>query len=355
MVEKASDDAVNNAFKVWTSGPSSNTNFLGRTGITLRVGSQVCKTAVLSLYGDQDTGELKRRELRFSTYKRVGGHFNFAGDPDTTWYIVDEEIAALCAFLADDFEQPGRYRVIDMNSPAAEFLKLLEDDGDGELHAVIATLASGTDSKVVADALAQTSAGITSAELAVIAARRDLLAVAAELASQSDTTETMMQNCIGDAWWIFGGRYVGQLPRRDLIQLDEHDLALISGDGSLHIVELKGPVVGSLLKKHRNHWIVGAPVHDATMQAFNYLRSADEQALQLQTNVAEELDIHIKLRRSFATVVVGHRDHVTNSDAPAGALELALRTYNSHLSRVQVVTYDQLLESAERALQFDVV
>ena len=30
-----------------------------------------------------------------------------------------------------------------------------------------------------------------------------------------------------------------------------------------------------------------------------------------------------------------------------------MRTYNSHLSRVEVITYDDLLDTAERALRFE--
>lgn len=91
------------------------------------------------------------------------------------------------------------------------------------------------------------------------------------------------------------------------------------------------------------------------MQAANYLRTADEEALALQTLAAEELGIDIRLRRAFATVVVGHKDHVRADDIPDGQLELALRTYNAQLSRVQVVTYDQLIDTALRSLSFDVV
>jgi hypothetical protein len=157
---------------------------------------------------------------------------------------------------------------------------------------------------------------------------------------------------LGNAWWLFGGRYVGRLQRADLLQLDEHDIPLITADGALHIVELKGPRIPSLVKKHRNHWIVGKDVHEATMQATNYIRSADEQALSVQSLVREELGFEVALRRVSATVVIGHRDHVAAEDLPEGQLALALRTYNSALARVQVVTYDELLEGARRALEF---
>lgn len=73
------------------------------------------------------------------------------------------------------------------------------------------------------------------------------------------------------------------------------------------------------------------------------------------TVLADELGIDIRLRRAFATVVVGHKDHIRAHDMPAGQLELARRTYNAQLSRVQVVTYDQPTDIPLRSLSFDVV
>ena len=184
-------------------------------------------------------------------------------------------------------------------------------------------------------------------------ARRDLVRRASELTREDGVTEQAIQRAIGDAWWIFGGRYIRVLERRDLLSLDQHDIPLITADGSLHIVELKSPRVPALVRKHRNHWIVGAEVHEATMQAANYIRSADELGLQLQALVSEELGIEVKLRRVFATVVIGHRDHISDPGVPPDQLDLALRTYNASLSRVEVVTFDQLFDAANRSLQFE--
>lgn len=88
------------------------------------------------------------------------------------------------------------------------------------------------------------------------------------------------------------------------------------------------------------------------MQAVNYVRSSDELGAATQRNLRDELGIEVDLRRSFATVVIGHRDHIGASDLSSGQLDICLRTYNAALNRVQVVTYDQLFDSAERSLEF---
>jgi hypothetical protein len=110
-----------------------------------------------------------------------------------------------------------------------------------------------------------------------------------------------------------------------------------------------------LITQHRNHWIVSDTVHEAVMQATNYLRTADEQALTVQTNIREEFGIEVSLRRPAATVVIGHREHLDAPGMPDAQFDIALRTYNGMLSRVQVITYDQLFAAAKQALRFDAV
>jgi drug/metabolite transporter (DMT)-like permease len=50
------------------------------------------------------------------------------------------------------------------------------------------------------------------------------------------------------------------------------------------------------------------------------------------------------------TVVIGHPRYVT-ADVSAAEVSETLRTYNTHVSRVQVMTYKDLLDGAERTLR----
>jgi hypothetical protein len=160
-----------------------------------------------------------------------------------------------------------------------------------------------------------------------------------------------MQREMGDSYWLFGGRYVGVADRRNLAVLDQHDVPLLGADGTLHIVELKGPNVAKLVHRHRNHLAVGTEVHEAVSQAMNYIRGLDEQGPTLSTTYRNEFGWDYDMRRVFATVVIGHPAHVRDVDARQ--VEQALRTYNSHLSRVEVITWATLLEAAARALEFE--
>lgn len=351
---RPTDEPMNDAFRMWTSQQSPNPNYLGLVGATVKLGKRVCKTASLAQFGDGESGEVKKRVLQLRAYDRDGGGFDF-NNPTVSWYIENDEIDRLLAFLSEDVGQTGRYRVVNADSPVADLLDLLDGREQQELHRVIEALAAGSDPRLVADALGRSSAGLTGAELAVIEARRQLVAEVVALAQEPDVTEPKLQRMIGNAWWLFGGRYVGVLQRRDIFNFDQHDIPLITGDGALHIVELKSPRVPSLIKRHRNHWIVGDEAHEAVMQATNYLRTADEEALAVQTNIREEFGIEVSLRRPSATVVIGHREHLFAPDMPDAQFDIALRTYNGMLSRVQVITYDQLLATADQALRFDKV
>jgi hypothetical protein len=200
-------------------------------------------------------------------------------------------------------------------------------------------------------ALAATDEGLSAAEGAVISQRRGLVTRLRRMVEKPDTTETDLQRVMGDTYWLFGGQYVGVASARNLAPLDQHDIPLLGADGTLHVVELKSPNVPSLVRRHRNHWMVGADVHEATSQAMNYLRNLDETGATLTTTYRNESGVDYDMRRVFATVVIGHPVHVTHADRRT--VEQTIRSYNAHLSRVEVITYASLLDAAERTLEFE--
>jgi hypothetical protein len=86
----------------------------------------------------------------------------------------------------------------------------------------------------------------------------------------------------------------------------------------------------------------------------NYLRTLDEMALGLRTAHRDDLGLDRDYRRASAIVIIGHPSRSSTGVTNRAQVEQTLRTYNSHLSRVQVLTYADLLDAAGRALQFDV-
>ncbi len=341
---------VDDEFKVWASKTRTSANQLGLEGVTLKKGPRVCKTVALARYGSPETGEVKKTELRFRTARRDGtGGFDFDGAE--TWACENAEIERLQAFL-DEHLEPGRYRLLSAESTEAAIVEMLRS-GDVNAHDLVRLVGRDGGVDLLATALAQSEFGLSAAEAAVVGRRRELVAELAALVADPAATETDVQRLIGNEWWIFGGRYVGVADRRSLTMLDQFDIPLLGADGTLHVVELKGPNVPKLVHRHRSHVIVGQQVHEGVAQAMNYLRSMDEQGATLETTYRNEFGQEYDMRRVFATVVVGHPTHVQGTDVDERQIDQTIRSYNAHLSRLQVITYKDLVDAAGRALAFE--
>ncbi|MEV0957436.1 Shedu anti-phage system protein SduA domain-containing protein [Streptomyces sp. NPDC049951] len=214
-------------------------------------------------------------------------------------------------------------------------------------------------SSIVQFAAASSAAGLSAAETAVIARRRTLIAELKHMIADPATTETDLHRKIRGNYWIFGGRYTG-VARGSIVPMDRYDIPLFCADGSLHIIELKGSYIPDLVERHRQHLIPGEEVHKATMQAANYIRQLDEGGAALET-LYRNSGLNYDLRRGRATVIIGNQDFV---DIPAdpvrqvGAvtrsmIDQTIRTYDSLINRIDVLTWADLLDSAERSLRFE--
>ena len=159
--------------------------------------------------------------------------------------------------------------------------------------------------------------------------------------------EADVQRALEGQSWIFGGRFVDEAAHRRLVPGDEVDIPLIRGDGALHIVELKRSMSlkGPLVKRYRDAWVPAAQVHEAVGQAVNYLTGLDENRERIRA------DFGIETRRASALVLVGHP--ALHPEVPEEEVNEALRTFNAHLTRVEVLTYKELVDNAERSLAGD--
>ncbi|MEU1185558.1 Shedu anti-phage system protein SduA domain-containing protein [Streptomyces sp. NPDC005820] len=176
------------------------------------------------------------------------------------------------------------------------------------------------------------------------AQRRAGLAALRKVVENPEALERDLQQALQGQFWIFGGEYAGEAARRRLVPGDEVDIPLIRGDGSVTIVEIKRAMAlpGPLVKRYRNGWIPSAQIHDAVGQALNYLVRLDEQRLTILNQFG------LETRWARALVLVGHP--AAQPGVPEGAINEVLRTANTHLSRIDVLTYKELLDNAERSL-----
>jgi hypothetical protein len=156
------------------------------------------------------------------------------------------------------------------------------------------------------------------------------------------STEKDLRAVLTAECWVFGGHYIPPVRRENIPVLDQVDLALIGLDTAIHIVIVGPANVPELVVEAVDGYRVGPDVQDLVTRAVNQLLNVDKQEAVIQATLG------VETRRAFATVVVGHPAYAAK--LPGTHLRDTLRTYGSYLSGIEVMTYQQLMDSAERSL-----
>lgn len=306
--------------------------------VVLKNGPQAWKTAALLSFGNETTGQVRRRTLRVQTWVRSpSGTYGFEQKADYRWSCDNDEINTLSMLLTTQLPAAGTYEVVNESSPTAAISRLLAGDAGVAAQAVAELLAV----PAVRDALVDSGAAAAGADLVNARRQRTALDRLSNAVMRPETNERDLQQALSGEWWLFGGRFLGQYSRRMLTSLDQLDIPLLRADGSLHIVELKRANIPKLVIKHRSHLVPGEEVHLAASQAMNYLRALDEEAALIRQNFG------VDVRRAAATVVIGHPNYCPFDDE---AVMQTLRTYSGHLARLEIITYAELLAGASAAL-----
>lgn len=246
-------------------------------------------------------------------------------------------------FLDAPEDRPGRYRLLRGRAEKAVWLeRVLRERVDIEEPAEVAHRIA-TSAEAVAFLAADTN-GQMVLRAAELRRRSAGLAALRNVVEDPTASEYTLQRALEGQHWIFGGRFVGEAVHRRLVPGDEVDIPLIRGDGALHVVELKraASLAGPLVKKYRGSWVPTAQVHNAVGQAVNYLVGLDENRNRLRD------ELGIETRRASAMVLIGHP--LVQPSVPEESINEALRTLNTHVNRVEVLTYKELIDNAERSL-----
>ncbi|MEU6530458.1 Shedu anti-phage system protein SduA domain-containing protein [Streptomyces sp. NPDC046928] len=346
----------------------------------------ISKAGNLSVRGSQSTGALKsdvvialikRRTEDPATHRAARSFVERTGKPvfllqraseeSIEWHpmggyvlSVDPRGQDFLTKLADVFDAPP-HQVIPMSADFAAINAIQYLEGLGITGSVMGSaLSEWHDLKNMFASVIQSEIGLSSAEVAVVSQRRKLVAELKEMIADPSTTERDLHNKIKGHYWVFGGRYTGVSDRNSLIPMDEYDIPLFCADGSIHIVELKGSYIKKLVERQRSHLIPGKEVHKAVGQAMNYLRDLDEAGAAMETYYRRN-GIEYDLCRARATVVIGNPDHVevpadtrlNLGPATRQTIDQAIRTYNALINRIEVVTWADLLDAADRSLKFE--
>lgn len=155
----------------------------------------------------------------------------------------------------------------------------------------------------------------------------------------ADPSETKYQNHLQKHPWMFGSEYSELLDRRKWTRDDNLDFMLRrTVDNYLEIVEIKTPAAMPLFNYDKSHdsFYASAKLSLAMGQVKRYIEEVERNSDAI---IAKDRIDPLKIRARIIIGVDGEGDQ-----------QAALRTLNSHLHRVEIVTFDQLLRVAKRTL-----
>lgn len=301
---------------------------------------EIHKTATIWLALEPDDSEKLILIVNSWTPRPDGSGFDLRPGA-SQWACENDVIGELHRFLAARFGTPEPQAEHD--APLAEVIRKVQS-GEADVSQLAQLAEALADAPNAAAVLAEHGALQVLLDGIQTAKQRDVIATLSEVVRNPDAKEKEFQRILDESWWMFGGKYIEKTKRRSLTVLTQLDVPLIRADGVLHVVELKRACIPDLVVKHREFFVVGPEVNKAVGQTLNYLREFDEQRDVIKNRLG------IECRRAFATVVIGHPEHVPDAAARAQVAD-TLRTYNAHLSRVEVITYADLIQGAEKALE----
>jgi len=323
-------------YKAWSSHSSSNPQYHGMQSVQLKTVGNTHKAACMKFYGSDPVTPSHAR-LEITQHRKRGGVFNFDEKGEIHFYLEDDEIQVLKAFLAGQFlPADGYYVRVDSKEMAQQVAKYSTEN-------LAEVLAAISDKTHLVEAIQASGHADFLADYVTNEKKRVEIGHLETAVWAPESDERVFQKILEKNPWMFGGQYVAT-GERTLVLGDQFDVPLITADGSLHLIELKRADASPIVRKHHNHWIVGGPVHEAVSQTQNYLRSLDEDRYRIKS------EFGVDPRRLHATVVIGHIDQA-NSPVPMETIYETIRTYNSHMTRITVMTYDQLVVNARNALK----
>lgn len=156
---------------------------------------------------------------------------------------------------------------------------------------------------------------------------------------EENPSEQAFQDLLGANPWLFGSEYSELLDRRMWTRDQNKDFVMRrTVDGYLEIIEIKRPIKGALFNYDKSHdtYYASAPVSQVVGQVMNYIERAETHRHNIRSMDGEDT---LKIR---ARIILGRDGDERQQEA--------LRTYNAHLHRIEVLTFDQLLRIGGRIL-----
>ncbi len=322
--------------------------------VVLKDGPRSRKWALLYQIIDPKTGETHHYSLRLEAARGTKAK-GWAVEAERSISLDsegDDEIERLMLFLWGVLKEglPGEGRWSVLNARATSqiryFRRLFKQAAPAQkLDSVRAILdelaASQVDAATVAEALSD-GEGDTLRELGAASRMVQCKKALAELEELLDRNadEGEYQKLLESNPWMFGTEYAVLLDRRKWVRDDQQDFVLRrTADDYLEIVEIKTSLGGKplfLADASRHSMYPRAELSQAVGQAIRYIEQVEGQRATIRLEDDED---PLKVQ---ARVILGR-------DGDADQRQ-ALRNLNSHLHRVEVLTFDHLVRIARRAI-----
>ncbi len=311
----------------------------------LKPGPKTYKVASVLQFRNPATSEVTHQELHLNDYPfRVHSGIKWeVRDRLKHWGCKDDEIEQLRIFLST-FEKattPGEYTVIE-GAPTPPFQELLKAVGQLEspnLPGLIAALAERSADLRTLPPLGETDNRRMVASALRAAHRANALDRLYQLI-RDDAEECGFQKLLDQNWWMLGGQYVEKIPKRQWTCEENLDMMLKTADGNYDIIELKRSNA-LCFKEHRKKVVVSSEVNDAVNQAGHYISEIERQRDHFIARY------NVDLYKVRAKVLIGT---IADDSPDADKQRLALRMYNSHLHRIEVITFDGLIRIADQVV-----
>lgn len=304
--------------------------------IELYCGDRATKFAVWGICDDQ-TGESKGKQLTVKTIDRIKARDGWEADPKKSITINNDEIDILRTFLCALPNLPidGEFLVINADDAAVQLLNQLTDS---ENITKLSQLPS--DELRLGQSLA---AALNYVRMSQVLDEFEQLVKNGcgecdGCKNHRGCYEKTYQRFLEEHYWIFGSEYSELIPNRRFIKNKEVDFPLRrTVDGYLEVIEIKKPME-DLFTIHDGKIVAESPaVAKAKWQVSEYLSSIDIKQNDLR--VEDDIDVE-KVR---GKVIIGR---IAGDDVQTKAL----RQLNALSTRIEVITYDQLIAIAQRML-----
>ena len=332
----------------------SNPNVRAITQAVLKEGPQAFKLATLTEIVNPKTDEFHHYSLKIDHIdKKKAGWFHKPEKSVRLEGKEPDEIENLYTFLHAAYKNSlgdatGPLHLISSEDYAKleNLLEVIPNIADTDKLNLVGNILSQLDSnsssiesfvKVFEESKADTLKHIATASRLIEYSKS--VAELKRLINTTGTSESSFQKHLERNPWMFGSEYSELLPRKTWTRDDRLDYMLRKTvDDYLEIVEIK-TAFSELLFLHDKSHDSFYPSSKLTPVIGQVTRYIEEVERNRDSIIAKDGTDTLKIR---ARIIIGRDGDKSHQSA--------LRNFNAHLHRIEIITYDQLLRIAERVL-----